>query len=285
MNKITEAYPDKAVYGLIGYPVNHSLSPDIFRFAFSGMNMNAEYRLWEVKEDELSDAVDRFRRLPVKGFNVTIPHKIAVIGHLDSIHERAQTIGAVNCVAKSNNILTGYNTDYAGVVNSLESFRKILQTASALVLGAGGAARAVVFALLTEFRTGPVFIANRSAEHAEKLIGDFKSFDADHRLRLLPAVKSVKDEATLLINCIPNGAFIEFISENLRLLNSVQFIFDLNYLINKKLIANQFQREIIYKDGLNMLVRQAAESFVIWTGKKMPEKAVLDYLRSEQKSQ
>ncbi|KYH42394.1 MAG: hypothetical protein AYL33_002900, partial [Candidatus Bathyarchaeota archaeon B63] len=166
------------VCALIGDPVEHSLSPCFQNAAFMHLGLDFVYVAFTVKAGELRSAVMGLRSLGLHGFNVTMPHKISIIRHLDELRGDAEKIGSVNTVLNSDGRLIGYTTDGIGALNALRyegvdpAGRKIV------ILGAGGASRSVSFALVRE--AGELVILNRTVERAEKLASDLKRLSMGH---------------------------------------------------------------------------------------------------------
>ncbi|MFH1533690.1 MAG: shikimate dehydrogenase [Nitrospirota bacterium] len=158
-------------YGILAHPAGHSLSPAIFNAAFKEAGLDAEYRVYDVAEEKLAEFMNVVKHEPVSGLSVSLPHKEAVISYLDEVDEDARGVGAVNCVVNRGGFLYGYNTDFVGSNKALEEAVGELRGRKVVVIGAGGAARAVVYGLLKEGAS--VSIVNRHKEKAEKLASEF----------------------------------------------------------------------------------------------------------------
>jgi len=158
----------EGLLGLLGYPARHSLSPRMFRAAFSAAGLDWDYRTFEVSPEALPDALDGVRALDLAGANVTVPHKQTVIDQLDALDEAAALVGAVNVIARDGARLVGYNTDGAGMLDALRAAGFEPAGSRALVLGAGGAARAATFAL-AQSGVAALHVANRTPGRAESL--------------------------------------------------------------------------------------------------------------------
>ncbi|HWH70550.1 MAG TPA: shikimate dehydrogenase, partial [Candidatus Sulfotelmatobacter sp.] len=157
--------------GLIGYPVGHSLSPAMHNAAFAHQRMNCHYAAYAVAPEMLKSAVEGMRALGMLGMNVTIPHKEAVIPLLDEVAPTARQVGAVNTIVNRGGRLVGYNTDGWGFLCSLEEAGVKLPGLQVVVLGAGGASRAIALHLAMS-RVARVVISNRTAARAEALAGE-----------------------------------------------------------------------------------------------------------------
>lgn len=168
-------------FALLGHPVGHSRSPAMHAAALAAANIAGDYMAFDVPQERLKPAIDGLFALGFSGFNVTVPHKLAVMEALESVDARARRIGAVNTAVRTPTGFRGTNTDGLGFVRSLEAEGLKVDAQNALVLGAGGAARAVVAGLL-EAGVGYVGVAARRATQAEALVADL----ADPRLEALP---------------------------------------------------------------------------------------------------
>jgi shikimate dehydrogenase len=155
--------------GVIGDPIEHTMSPAIHNAAFTQMGLDYVYVSFHVKEEELDKAIDGMRALNIRGLNVTIPHKVAVIPLLDELDPLAEKIGAVNTIANNNGVLKGYNTDASGFLQALLERGIEPKGEKVVMLGAGGASRAVSFSLVE--RGVHLVILSRRLERAEELAG------------------------------------------------------------------------------------------------------------------
>ena len=154
--------------GLIGHPVEHSFSPPMHNAAFKKLDMDYVYTAFDVNTEDLGNAIKGAEALNIKGFNVTIPHKIEVMKHLNEIDEVAKLIGAVNTIDFKD--LKGYNTDGIGAIKAIEEVTSV-KNKNVVVAGAGGASRAISF-YLAEYGVDNLTILNRNVERAQKLASD-----------------------------------------------------------------------------------------------------------------
>ncbi len=249
--------------GVIGWPVAHSLSPRIHRFWLAEHGIDARYEAVVVPPDWLEDAVDRFRAGGWAGFNVTVPHKEAIMSRLDRVNETARSIGAVNTVvAVGEGMFEGRNTDAAGFLASLRAERAVRSERPATVLGAGGAARAILAALIdagfTEIR-----IANRNRSRAEQLAAVFPAIVCDWDERGL-----MLEDAGLLVNATSLGMEGQPALEiDLERLPASATVTDVVYRpLDTALLARARARGNIVVDGLGMLLHQAVQGFAAWYG-------------------
>jgi shikimate dehydrogenase len=247
------------LYGVIGKPVRHSLSPIIHNGAFRRMGLNAAYLAFEV--ENLSAAINGIRGLGIRGMSVTIPFKAAIIPFLDQLEEVAGKIQAVNTICHEGGKLIGHNTDWRGAVEALEE--KIdLREKKVLLLGAGGAARAIAFGL--KERGCQVFIANRSLEKGQKLA-------AAMGFACLPLAAINGLDVQVIINATAVGMHPQD-SETpwpKELLKEGIVVMDIVYQpVRTKFLHEAEERGCRTIDGLEMLARQGAAQIEIWTGKK-----------------
>ncbi|HXE76042.1 MAG TPA: shikimate dehydrogenase [Candidatus Xenobia bacterium] len=254
------------VYGLLGNPVAHSFSPAMHNAAFQHARMNAVYLPLEASTPgELLDCLEPFC---IAGLSVTHPHKEAILRYLDAVDPLAATIGAVNTVVvRGGGKLYGYNTDYVGVLRTLQH-HVLLEGARVLLVGAGGAARACAFALAT---AGAFISVTARRPGAARALARAVGGEAIPR----PAVRKRRFDAT--INCTPVGQAPDADASPLRAeeLNS-RVVFDLVYNpLETKLLRLARRRGIRTVPGWQMLVEQGAAQFEIWTGLRAP----LDVMR------
>lgn len=257
--------------GLIGYPLDHSLSPNIHTAALKACGLEGDYSLFPIQPNDaqgLKDILTCVRSGEIQGLNVTIPHKQSVIQFLDELTPTAQAIGAVNTIYLHENKLIGDNTDAAGFLADLKKFltTETLRRGdlSVLILGAGGSARAVVYALLNDGWN--ITIAARQVEQAQQLVSTFPDFEIN-TINLSDVRHLTFD---LLVNTTPVGMTPNTdqspLPENLLPPRHVS-IYDLVYNPREtKLVKDAHAQGLNATTGLGMLIEQAALSFEIWTG-------------------
>lgn len=269
--------------GLIGDPVEHSLSPAMQNFIAKKLNLNYCYLAFRVKAKDLQHALEGIRALGIAGVNVTVPHKQSVLQLLDEIDGEAKILKAVNTIKNNDGKLIGYNTDGIGFRKSLQTQDIELASKKAVVLGAGGAARAVVHSLIT-LGIGEIAIYNRTPSRAKKLADEMQEstgFKAirSHDLtddRLIEDLKS----AQLLVNATsvgmqPHSTPIEDPSG----FHQDLTVYDLIYNPSQtKLLKEAEKRGAHAINGLDMLIYQGIESLRIWAGVDIKE-ALLKGLR------
>jgi len=260
--------------GIIGYPLNHSLSPIFQQAAFDDLNIDLSYEAWPLQLEEIPNFMQNLRVKPILGLNVTIPYKEIVIKYLDDIHVDALSIGAVNTIVNSAGTLVGYNTDIIGFSRSLDDFIDIDTIGkTALILGAGGVARAALKTLILK-GFGEIVIANRTEERAKKMAIEFSQNNVkintidikDHDLA------SISKKSSLIVNCTSVGmrgsdqsfAYLEYSD-----IPKDSFVYDMIY--NPSYTPLMQLADLAgakFSNGLSMLINQGVESFKLWTGQE-----------------
>lgn len=281
--------------GIIGYPLTYTLSPLIHNAAFDSLDLNMRYVPLVVRPESLSSAVCGLKALGFVGVNVTMPHKEAIVEFLDRLDREAEIIGAVNTVVFRDGTAVGCNTDGRGFIAALSEAGFTPEGSRAVVVGAGGAARAVVAALAP--LGCQVSVINRTAERAQTLVAELKKRFPDSALKVLELDAKIADrieEAELVVNSTPIGmassdgesleSEMPIPAESIR---PGQYIFDLVYTpLETRLMREAALRGAKPIGGLKMLVHQAAASFEIWTGLRpslgVMEDAALKALRGSE---
>ena len=270
---------------LLGFPVSHSLSPLIHNAAFQAQGLNRVYLTAPVRPPDLVAAVAGLKALGAAGANVTIPHKAAVLGLADRLSPQAEAIGAVNTLVIQAGedgppVLYGDNTDVAGFLQPLRACADKLHRTSMLIFGAGGAARAVAYALLTTFQPKRLTLAARTTAKAEALARDLAPHDPAGALRVASLAEAGTDvqEAKLLVNATPLGTTPDVRATPWPRAADFypgQIAYDLVYNPEKTRFLEEAERAgATVVGGMEMLIGQAAASYVQWTGREMPVEAV-----------
>lgn len=275
------------ILGVIGDPISHTLSPAMHNLSLAAWELNYRYLPFRVKREGLEKAVHGLVALGVAGFNATIPHKEALVPLMDWVSPEVGLIGAINTVAIApDGQLRGYNTDAYGFITALreEAFHRDLATTPITILGAGGAARAILAALLQEGARNLV-LANRSPERAERLAADLSAHFDKADIQVVPwtAEQLPLEQTILLINTTCLGLKGERIEEvAVERLPERAFVFDLVYSAKETpLVEEARKRRLQVADGISMLTHQGARAFEIWTGRKMPVEMVKNRLRQQ----
>ncbi|MBO3809458.1 MAG: shikimate dehydrogenase [Candidatus Brockarchaeota archaeon] len=266
---------DSKLLFVIGDPVSHSVSPAIHNRAIRRLGIDAVYLALRVKGEMLGFFISLCRLNRVLGFNVTIPHKIAVAGLVDRLDDSAELTGCVNTVRVTSGLLEGFNTDVAGVEKSLRN-AGFKGGGVAAVIGAGGGARAAVLALLS--MGCRVVVLNRSRGRALELEKHFLERGLRVETHGLDHARQVLKDADLVVNATPvgMGSSVEtpFPAEFLR---SGQTLLDMVYTPHPtRLVKEASEKGLNTVPGVEMLIHQAAESFEIWFGVKPPLEEMRD---------
>ena len=283
------------VFCVIGYPIEHSLSPVMHNAVFKALKIDAIYFSVKVDVSMLKNAVDMLRNA-VNGFNVTIPHKVTIIEYIDELDASAVKVGAVNTVSNSNGRLKGYNTDYHGFIQPIKSRGINLRGKSVLLLGAGGAARAVVAALCDE-GIARLIIANRSINsNVKSLINTAMDKGIECKAIILNESNRYSYDCDLIVNATPLGMVDVFnkdkdkdsgsnsncsIPLTSKDISSGSIVYDLVYNpIDTQLIsiAKDAGAQVIY--GYEMLVEQGAKALEIWLNIDAPRNIMIDAIVS-----
>ena len=254
-------------YAVIGDPIEHSLSPTIHNAAYRELQLECTYIAYRVAQGDLVTGIESLKKIKISGFNVTIPHKIEMMNYLDNVDENCKKIGAVNTVLNDDGILRGFNTDMDGFLEPIKRKELEIKNSKILLLGAGGASRAIVAGFQKE-NAREITIVNRTKTNgdefsnklglnaASQTIEDMNSFDSNFDFIVNASSLGLKNEN----NIIPEKLF-----------NEKTTIYDIVYkpvktdLINK---AKEKNCKIIF--GYEMLLGQAIRSFEIWLDRKAP---------------
>jgi len=267
--------------GILGWPLEHSFSPMMHNAAFDALMLNWRYLPFPVSADRFQQALKGLMALGILGLNITIPYKQTVIPHLTSLDETARQIGAVNTIAAVKGDAAighyrGYNTDIQGFINALKTngFDEF-ESKNVVIVGAGGAARAVIYSLIKE-NVKKITILNRNQVRGQAIVDEFqKLFNNICSESLTPDLLVEKtSESDLLVNATPVGTY-PFVGSSIWPENipmpSQTTIFDLVYNPSTtKLLKQAIQSQVAFIGGLDMLIHQGALSFNVWTGLPAP---------------
>jgi shikimate dehydrogenase len=266
---------------LIGHPVAHSLSGAMQQAAFDSLGIDATYELWDRTAIQLPDAIGELRGDDFLGANVTIPHKERVVPLVDRLTEDAHATGAVNTITKEAKRLVGHNTDVPGFRVALDKLvGKQKMPKNAIVLGAGGGARAVVYGLITEgFQRIVVF--NRHLHRAEGLVRHFGRTAAHMELRAMPWHTSIIEaelaKTKVLVNATSIGLLGDVSPIPAEILPPELLVLDLIYNRTRLLREAEAAGDAVL-DGELMLLHQGAAAFTLWTGQPAPLALMQDKL-------
>jgi shikimate dehydrogenase len=277
------------VCAIIGDPVEHSLSPVMHNAAFKKLGLNLVYVAFNITKDSLKDAISGAKTLGLRGLNVTMPHKNAVIAYLDEVDSAAEGIGAVNTILSNRRKLVGYNTDGNGAMIALQESGVCPEEKKMLLLGAGGAAKAIAFQAAQE--ADELVILNRTPEKAEQLAELLRNkFGAEVKGGALSAEVLEKELETtdILVNSTSVGMNPDFDLSPVpsSLLHSGLCVMDIVYNpLETKLLKDAKSVGAKVVSGLEMLLYQGAVAFEIWTNCPAPvdvmRKAALDKLAEQ----
>lgn len=265
---------ETSLYAVIGDPVSHSLSPLMHNTAFNHIEYNGVYLAFNVTD--ITSAIAGMRALGISGLSVTIPHKQAVMEHLDEIDEIAKKIGAVNTIISNDGKLTGYNSDCLGAMRALKE-KTGIQGRKVILIGAGGAARAIGFGILNE--GGQLTILNKFEDEGTLLANDL---GVDY----YPITEFEKMECDILINATPLGMTPDVDSTPVQkdFLEKNMVVMDIVYNpLRTRLLKDAEDAGCATVEGVSMFIYQAVFQFELWTGRKAPvdlmREIVLEKLR------
>jgi len=262
------------IYGVIGDPIDHTLSPLMFNAAFKQMDMDCVYVPFKVDKKSLGKAIDGMRSLNIAGLNVTIPHKINVMKLLDEVDGSARRMGAVNTIVNKAGKLEGFNTDGYGFLYALDRQRIEVKGRNVTVIGAGGASKAIVWVLAEN--GAAITILNRTLDKARELARlathspgpgiEALELNADNLARSIKKAEILVN--TTSIGMSPDAGLSPLPAE---LLKGGMTVFDIVYNpLKTKLLSDAETAGCRIVEGIHMLAGQAALSFEKWTGKKAP---------------
>lgn len=260
------------IVALIGHPVEHSFSPPMHNRAFEKLNMDYAYVAFDVEPANLKSAIEGAKALNIKGFNVTIPHKISVMEFLDEIDEVASLIGAVNTIDFKN--MKGYNTDGIGAVKAIEEVTSI-KGKNVVIAGAGGASRAISF-YIAKYGADTMTILNRNPLKAQNLASDVSNSGLIGEVKSdsISEINAYLADADILIDTTPVGMHPNVDDEPIATSQNMHedlVVFDAVYNPNETVLLKEAIKagaKPVY--GIKMLLYQGAESFKIWTGRDAP---------------
>ena len=260
---------------LIGYPVSHSLSALMQNAAYRSLGLHLDYHLLSVPPEELNTAVKKLRDPCVLGGNVTIPHKVKILDYIDELDDSAKVVGAVNTIYNQNGVLKGYNTDGPAAIRALKEVYGDLKDAKVVMIGSGGAARAVGYCLSSLVRH--ITILARDEFKGRYLARSLQNEHSLVSVGVLDESYEQIEEADILINATPVGMFPKVDESPIpkSKLHRNLLVFDLVYNPRPtKLLYEAKETGCRTLDGLKMLVYQGCEAFKIWTGVDPPEQVM-----------
>ena len=258
-------------YCIIGDPVQHSLSPIMQNSAFSALGIKSSYISFRVPPRELKTSIESLKSIGIAGFNVTIPHKISILPYLDVLDNTASKSNAVNTVKNEGGQLIGYNTDLYGFIQPLYKRNIDFKGIKILIMGAGGAAYAIVTALSYEKEIGEIIIVNRSSQNASILVQHGLKLGLNTHNEDFNNLPKLALQSDLIVNATSIGLNNEISPIGRENINPKSIVYDIIYkpiitdLLGK---AKDVNAKVVY--GYEMLLAQGAQAFKIWTGLDAP---------------
>ena len=275
------------VYGVIGDPIEHTLSPLMHNSAIAAMGLDAVYVSFRVDKTQLEQAVKGMDALGIGGLNVTVPHKTAVFGCLDHVTDEARAVGAINTIIRADSGLVGDNTDVYGFLMCLSKDGGLDSLPEKVcVLGAGGAARGVVYACAAREEVREVVVINRTLSKAETIAADFSGI-VKANLRAAPATAEtfIRDvpQAGLVVNTTSVGMYPDVDASPMpdpAVFREGQVVCDIVYNPSEtRFLSEAAEHGAVTVGGLSMLAYQGARSLSLWTNRDAPVDVMLDALR------
>jgi len=262
---------------ILGSSLRHTLSPAMHTAAFKALGLPFAYGVIDIRPGFLPAVIPALRKKYFRGANITIPHKTAILPLLDRIDDEAAEIGAVNTIVNQKGVLTGYNTDAAGMYRTLEPYHSVLTDRNIFLFGGGGAARAAIHVLLKYFSVKRIFLFNRSPERTRQLIGSLRS-DYSKRIEDLSGNREFPHKALELSACVINTTSVGMfphISESPVpseiLFSNEQIILDIVYNpLETALLQTARRCGTRAIPGIEMFLHQGAKAFELWTGEEFP---------------
>ena len=272
---------DSYKYGIIGFPLAQTLSPEIHNRAFKTINFPARYSKIEINPEDFDLKIKKLRTDKWDGFNVTVPYKTKIIKYLDEIDPIAEQIGAVNTVQQiSDGRWKGYNTDYSGFLQPILKFKSEIK--NCLVIGSGGAAKAVVFGLLNEFQVKNMVILNRTLSKAEQLVKGISSIKKNS-IKVCDFETIIPSKYDLIVNTTIIGMGTheqELILDPAEFSHKQTILYDLIYKTGQTpFLKAGTDMDLLTFNGWPMLVYQANDAFKIWTGENFSDELLSSFLK------
>jgi len=268
------------IFGIIGHPIEHSLSPVMHNAVFKEKNLNNLYLAFDVEEKNLEEAVNGAMALKFYGLNVTIPYKISVMKYLSEINENAKLLNAVNTIKftckEDRRISTGYNTDGIGAIKAIEKNYGKIKGRKIFIFGAGGAARAIVFSAL--LNNAKVSIYNRTTERAILMRKEIKKkLNKEIKVVTNLNLKNELNDSDIIINATSVGMFPSLVQSpvNEEYIPKEKVVMDIVYNpVETKFLKFAMKRNCKIIDGVDMLVYQGAEALKIWLNIEIEENLI-----------
>ena len=257
-------------FAVIGDPIDHSLSPNIHNAAFKALDLDCTYIGYKIPKGELAAGIESLKTIKIAGFNVTIPHKVEMIKYLDAQDEDCKIIGATNTVTYENGKLNGYNTDMDGFIDPIKKRNLPIENSKILILGSGGAARAIVAGFAKE-KASSITIANRTKQNADTLVEFAKNIGINANGISIDEVGDSVSNYNYIVNATSVGLKNEPSPISTKTINEKSIVYDIVYMpMNTDLIQKSKKNGATVIYGYEMLLGQATRSFKIWHGVEAP---------------
>ncbi len=261
-------------FAVIGDPIDHSLSPTIHNAAYRNLDLECTYIAYKISKNELETGIQSLKSIKISGFNVTIPHKIEIMKLLDVVDENCKLIGAANTIVNDNGSLKGYNTDMDGFLEPIQNREIQIRDSNILLIGAGGASRAIIAGLAKE-HAKKITVINRTEQKAKELTSFCNELGLASDIVPIQDVEKLSDCYDFIINASSLGLKNESNIIPTKIINAETVVYDIVYKpVNTELIkdAKKKNAQIIY--GYEMLLGQATRTFEIWLNQKAPYEAM-----------
>lgn len=280
--------------GLMAYPIRHSMSPTMHNTAFEVLNLNYAYLAFDIDHDQLKDGVNAIRTLGMRGSNISMPNKQAIIPHLDKLDQSAQLTGAVNTVVNDDSVLTGYTTDGIGFVNDLKKKGHDVSGKKILVVGAGGAGIPIAAQSAIE-GAKEIRIANRKDSHFDNAVAIAKTIN--EQTDTDAATFSLEDEVQFKEALNWADIYVDATGVGMKPLEDMALVNDPSWLKKDLVVydtvyapretklmavAKEAGLTAVY-NGLGMMIEQGAAAFKLWTGQEMPIDKVQEAMAKKDK--
>ena len=261
-------------FAVIGDPIDHSLSPNIHSAAFRELDLDCSYIAYRIPKGELEEGIEGLKKINIAGFNVTIPHKVEMMKYLQKIDESCSVIGAVNTVTNTDGVLKGYNTDMDGFLDPFKKKNLNIADTKVLLLGAGGAARAIVAGFAKE-KAKSITIANRTLENAKNLSEFAEKISLISNAITLDDVKDSAKDYDIIVNATSVGLKNEPSPISLDDINEKTIVYDIVYMpMNTDFLKKAKEKNAVIIFGYEMLLGQAVRAFEIWHEMEAPYNAM-----------
>ncbi|MDE1766921.1 MAG: shikimate dehydrogenase [Thaumarchaeota archaeon] len=261
-------------FAVIGDPIDHSLSPALHNASFGFLRLDCTYIAYRIPKGELDASIADLKKIGIAGFNVTIPHKVDMMRLLDEADGECKTVGATNTVVNTDGRLKGYNTDVEGFLDPIRKKNIDCKDSDVLVIGSGGAARAVVAGFAKE-KVRKITITNRTQENAENMVKFARQIGAESEYVDLARAGDIASSFKFIVNATSVGLKGIGLPISTKNMTKNSIVYDIVYMPVETPLIQQAKEQgatIIY--GWEMLLAQAMKSFEIWIGRPAPYEAM-----------